>query len=87
MTMSFQPNPREPDGPRTSAEEERIRLYALRLGAELESRGMSWVIGPVEGRLRGDPYSLYHVRDSDGTIHTFAALDELDEWLAQSAHP
>lgn len=83
MTMSFQPNPHEPNGPRTGSEEARTRQHALRLGAELERRGMGWVIGPAEGRLKGDPYALYHVRDTDGGIITFATLDEIDVWLAR----
>lgn len=79
--MTFQPGPQEPDGPLSPEEEAHMRRHALQIGAELERRGMSWVIGPAAGRLEGDPYALYHVRDAAGEIHSFPTLDALDTWL------
>ena len=85
--MTFQPDPHEPEGPRSPEEEAAVRRQALRIGAELDSRGFGWVVGPAAARLAGDPHALYHVRDATGTTYAFATLDDIDTWLAdQSAH-
>lgn len=79
--MTFQPVPEEPDGPMPPDEEARVRLQALRVGEALERHGMSWVIGPVAGRLEGDPNALYHISDASGAVRAFPTLDALEEWL------
>lgn len=79
--MTFQPAPTEPEGPRSPEEEAAVRLHALRIGEELQRRGMDWVIGPAAAGLEGDPHALYHIRDGVGAIRSFATLEDLDTWL------
>ena len=79
--MTFQPDPLEPEGPRSPAEEAEIRRQALAVGEELERRGMGWVLGPVAGRLEGDAHALYHVRDAEGRVLSFPTVEAIDEWL------
>jgi hypothetical protein len=84
--MTFQqPAPEEPEGPMSPRDEARVRRQALRVGEELERRGMSWLIGPAAGRLEGEPHALYHIKDASGATHAFPTLDALELWLQQAA--
>lgn len=84
--MTFQPAPEEPDGPMSPEDEARVRMQALRIGDELARRGMRWVIGPVAGRLEGDPHALYHIKDTAGAVHAFPTLDALEAWLLSTGN-